>query len=41
MRKLAEKLGMTQEGVRREAVWTDGAYHDIVEYGLLAREWRG
>ena len=39
MRKLAERLGMTQEGVRREAVWTDGAYHDIVEYGLLAREW--
>ena len=39
MRRLAERLGMTQEGVRREAVWSDGAYHDIVEYGLLAAEW--
>jgi RimJ/RimL family protein N-acetyltransferase len=41
MRRLAERLGMTQEGVRRQAVWTDGAYHDIVEYGLLADEWEG
>lgn len=41
MRKLAERLGMTQEGVRREAVWTDGAYRDVVEFGLLAREWSG
>ena len=40
MRRLAERLGMTQEGVRRQAVWTDGAYHDIVEYGLLADEWK-
>ena len=35
----AQRLGMIQEGVRREAMWTDGAYHDIVEFGLLAREW--
>ena len=40
MRRLAERLGMTEEGVRRQAVWTDGAYHDIVEYGLLAGEWK-
>jgi RimJ/RimL family protein N-acetyltransferase len=39
MRRLAERLGMTQEGVRRDAVWTDGSYHDIVEYGLLTGEW--
>ena len=39
MRRIAEGLGMTQEGVRRRAAWTDGRYHDVVEYGLLAEEW--
>ena len=38
MRRIAERLGMTQEGVRREAVWTDGGYHDVIEFGLLAGE---
>jgi ribosomal-protein-alanine N-acetyltransferase len=38
MRRLAERLGMREEGVRRQAAWTDGAYHDIVEYGLLAAD---
>jgi RimJ/RimL family protein N-acetyltransferase len=41
MRKLAERLGMTEEGVRRQAAWADGAHQDVVEYGLLAGEWRG
>jgi RimJ/RimL family protein N-acetyltransferase len=41
MRRLAERLGMREEGVRRDAAWTDGSYHDIVEYGLLAAEWEG
>jgi RimJ/RimL family protein N-acetyltransferase len=40
MRRLAERLGMAPEGTRRQAVWTDGAYHDVVEYGLLASEWK-
>ena len=38
MRRLAERLRMREEGVRRQAAWTDGAYHDIVEYGLLAAD---
>jgi hypothetical protein len=38
MCRIAERLGMTQEGVRRQAVWTDGAYHDVIEFGLLAEE---
>ena len=38
MRRLADRLGMREEGVRRQAAWTDGAYHDIVEYGLLAAD---
>ena len=40
MRKLAERLGMREEGVRRLAAWNDGAFHDIVEYGIVASEWR-
>lgn len=35
MQKLAGKLGFTQEGVRREAIFKNGGYHDIIEYGLL------
>jgi [ribosomal protein S5]-alanine N-acetyltransferase len=41
MRRIAERLGMQQEGVRRDAVWTDGAYHDVIEFGLLAEEFGG
>jgi RimJ/RimL family protein N-acetyltransferase len=39
MRRLAERLGMAEEGRRRDAAWTDGAYHDVIEYGLLAADW--
>lgn len=35
MQKLAEKLGMTQEGVRKEALFKNGKYCDIIEYGIL------
>ena len=35
MQKLALKLGFTQEGCRTEALYKDGNYHDIWEYGLL------
>lgn len=35
MQKLAEKLGMQQEGLRKEAIFNNGVYHDIIEYGLL------
>ena len=37
MSRLAERLGMRQEGVRRQAVWTDGAYHDIVNLTRLGK----
>jgi ribosomal-protein-alanine N-acetyltransferase len=40
MRKIAERLGMRQEGVRREAAFNDGRYVDVIEYGLLADEYR-
>ena len=38
MRKLALRLGMKQEGLRRQAVFKAGSYHDVVEFGLLREE---
>lgn len=38
MRKLAQHLGMQEEGRRKEALFKRGGYMDIVEYGLLSRE---
>jgi ribosomal-protein-alanine N-acetyltransferase len=35
MRKLAEKLGLLAEGLRKEAIFKNGKYSDIVEYGIL------
>lgn len=35
MQKLALKLGMSEEGRRREALWKNAQFADIVEYGLL------
>jgi ribosomal-protein-alanine N-acetyltransferase len=40
MRRIAEKLGMRQEGVRAEAAFNEGRYVDVVEYGLLAADRR-
>lgn len=38
MQKLAESLGFKKEGIRREAIFKNGQYKDIVEYGLLKKE---
>ncbi|MCS6796611.1 MAG: GNAT family N-acetyltransferase [Raineya sp.] len=40
MQKLAQKLQMKQEGVRREAIFKSGKYVDIIEYGLLKNEYK-
>ncbi|MEY4581121.1 MAG: hypothetical protein RL701_5824 [Pseudomonadota bacterium] len=39
-RALAERLGFTLEGVRRESEWLYDHYVDHALYGLLRREWR-
>jgi [ribosomal protein S5]-alanine N-acetyltransferase len=39
MQRLAIKLGMVQEGIRREGIFKSGAYFDIIEFGILAREY--
>lgn len=38
MKKLAGLLGMKEEGKRRNAVFKDGEYKDVIEYGLLKTE---
>ena len=38
MKRLAARLGMREEGRRREAAYKDGRYVDVVEYGVLKDE---
>lgn len=38
--RVMQKLGMSREGVRREQVKRWGKYEDLVDYGVLQREWR-
>ena len=38
MQKLAEKLKMNKEGLRKEAIFNRGQYFDIIEYGILSKE---
>lgn len=37
---VAERMGMTREGVLREAWLVDGVFHDKVVYSILDREWQ-
>lgn len=37
--RVMEKLGMKQEGIQREHTWKNGAFQDIVEYGILKSEY--
>lgn len=38
-RHLLESLGFTEEGRQRKLMFVDGAYRDMVLYGLLRSEW--
>lgn len=40
MQKLAAYLGMRKEGRRKEALYKNGEYVDIIEYGLLRKNFR-
>ena len=39
-RAIAERLGLQQEGLLREAHLNDLGYQDVALYGILAQEWR-
>ncbi len=39
MKKLAVKLHMQKEGARRQAIYKEGKYLDIIEYGVLRNEY--
>ncbi|MEQ8666232.1 MAG: GNAT family protein [Rhodospirillales bacterium] len=32
-------LGMKEEGVWRDAIWRDGGYVDLIQFGILRDEW--
>lgn len=38
-RAVAERLGFQKEGLTREGIFVQGAYHDAVNYSMLKREW--
>lgn len=38
MQRLAEHAGFCEEGRRRDAIYKAGAYHDVIEYGILNKE---
>ena len=40
-RAVAERLGMSREGVRREAELLSSGFVDLVLYAVLARDWPG
>jgi ribosomal-protein-alanine N-acetyltransferase len=35
MKKLAVNLGMTEEGIRKEHIFLEGEWVDVIEYGVL------
>jgi [ribosomal protein S5]-alanine N-acetyltransferase len=39
--RVMHKLGMTLEGRQREHVWKRDRFEDLLEYAILASEWRG
>ena len=38
MQKLAASLGFAQEGIRKEAMFKNGEFVDVIEYGLLKND---
>jgi RimJ/RimL family protein N-acetyltransferase len=37
--KLHKKVGFKEEGCRRKAVYKNGQYSDVIEFGILREEW--
>ena len=41
MQKLAATLGFKEEGIRKEALYKNGSFTDIIEYGMLRPDPKG
>ncbi len=39
-RKVADRLGFTQEGILRQSWWTQEQFVDMVLYGFLVTDWQ-
>jgi len=39
--RLHKKVGFQEEGRLRQAMFKNGQYHDLVQFGILREEWRG
>ena len=39
--RLHKKVGFREEGRLRQAMFKNGQYHDLVQFGILREEWRG
>ncbi|KAF2090055.1 acyl-CoA N-acyltransferase [Saccharata proteae CBS 121410] len=37
--KLYERIGFVPEGRRREAIWFNGKFHDMLDFSILRHEW--
>ncbi|OAK96356.1 acyl-CoA N-acyltransferase [Phaeosphaeriaceae sp. SRC1lsM3a] len=38
--RLWKRIGFKQDGVDREALWSNGSWHDEVRFSILEHEWR-
>ena len=38
-RAVARRIGMVEEGVKRQSHWVSGRWLDMVQYGILREEW--
>jgi RimJ/RimL family protein N-acetyltransferase len=39
--RLQKKVGFREEGCLRQSFFKNGQYHDLVQFGILGKEWRG
>ena len=39
--KFHKKVGFREEGRLRQAMFKNGQYHDLVQFGILREEWKG
>ncbi len=40
-KELYERLGFVFEGRKREVLWYNGGWHDLISFSILETEWKG